>query len=127
MAILVFSLLTSHHASGEFAGLSGHHDLTVNRIQQEKVQVSGSVMDKQGIGIPGANVVEKGTDKGTTTNANGDYTIMVEGPALEIQDDIKVITLPDEGKIRILGADEIRSVAVYDLLGRTVVKKAIFR
>jgi TonB-linked SusC/RagA family outer membrane protein len=40
-------------------------------------QVSGVVADESGATIPGVNVIEKGTANGTTTDAEGKYTIVV--------------------------------------------------
>jgi TonB-linked SusC/RagA family outer membrane protein len=39
--------------------------------------VKGTVADEAGSGMPGVNVVEKGTSNGTTTDANGLYNISV--------------------------------------------------
>ncbi|KAA0988735.1 SusC/RagA family TonB-linked outer membrane protein [Dyadobacter aurulentus] len=43
------------------------------------VTVTGKVTDEKGVGLPGVNVIEKGTSNGTTTNPDGDYTITVAG------------------------------------------------
>lgn len=42
-----------------------------------QTSVSGSVKDSNGVGIPGANVIEKGTTNGTTTDFDGNYSITV--------------------------------------------------
>jgi TonB-dependent starch-binding outer membrane protein SusC len=39
--------------------------------------VSGKVLDDQGSAVPGVNVIEKGTTNGTTTDADGKYTMSV--------------------------------------------------
>ncbi|MGW1454977.1 SusC/RagA family TonB-linked outer membrane protein [Salegentibacter agarivorans] len=44
---------------------------------QEKV-VTGTVIDEDGLPLPGVNVIEKGTNNGTQTNFDGDYTISAE-------------------------------------------------
>ncbi|WP_445958127.1 TonB-dependent receptor [Yeosuana sp.] len=43
--------------------------------------VSGSVKDSNGIGIPGVNVIEKGTSNGTSTDIDGKYSISVANNA----------------------------------------------
>lgn len=43
-------------------------------LAQER-QVSGSIKDANGAGLPGVSIVVKGTTTGTTTNAEGRYTI----------------------------------------------------
>ncbi len=40
--------------------------------------VTGKVTDQNGIGVPGVNVIEKGTTNGTTTDFDGNYTIAVD-------------------------------------------------
>lgn len=42
-----------------------------------QVQVSGKVVDETGTGMPGVNIIEKGTTNGATTDANGSYNILV--------------------------------------------------
>lgn len=39
--------------------------------------VNGSVVDKTGVGIPGANVIVKGTTKGAVTDFDGKFKISV--------------------------------------------------
>lgn len=39
--------------------------------------VTGNVTDADGVGIPGATVIEKGTANGTVTNVDGNYTLNV--------------------------------------------------
>jgi TonB-dependent starch-binding outer membrane protein SusC len=46
----------------------------------QQVTVSGKVTDKSnGQGLPGVNVIVKGTSLGTTTDGEGDYTLTVAG------------------------------------------------
>ncbi|MGF7216017.1 TonB-linked SusC/RagA family outer membrane protein [Spirosoma lacussanchae] len=42
--------------------------------------VNGQVTGPDGIALPGVNVVVKGTQQGTTTNADGRYSLSVPGP-----------------------------------------------
>ncbi len=44
---------------------------------EEERQITGKVTDKEGKALPGATVLIKGTLKGITTDAEGNYTIMV--------------------------------------------------
>lgn len=45
--------------------------------QQTKRKITGTIKDKDGNPIIGANVVEKGTTNGTITSLDGDYTLSV--------------------------------------------------
>jgi TonB-linked SusC/RagA family outer membrane protein len=49
--------------------------LTVSAMAQ--VTVTGRVTGEDGLGIPGASVLEKGTTNGTVTNLDGDYSLRV--------------------------------------------------
>ena len=42
--------------------------------------VSGEVKDEQGLPLPGATVVEKGTTNGTTSDFDGNYELQVSSP-----------------------------------------------
>jgi TonB-linked outer membrane protein, SusC/RagA family len=56
------------------------HSLTVN--QQAKKQITGTINDESGEPIIGANVVEKGTTNGVTTDADGKFSINVSDNAI---------------------------------------------
>ena len=47
--------------------------------QQKEILLRGSVKDKDGFPLPGATIQVKGTSQGTTTDADGEYYIMVKG------------------------------------------------
>lgn len=52
--------------------------MTMGAIAQQRV-VTGKVTDASGVGIPGVNLVIKGTSNGTATDATGSYSIQVPG------------------------------------------------
>jgi TonB-linked SusC/RagA family outer membrane protein len=43
--------------------------------------IKGKVTDEAGSGMPGVNILVKGTTTGTTTDSNGDYTISIDNPS----------------------------------------------
>ena len=45
---------------------------------QQNRQVTGRVKDASGVPLVGVTILEKGTQRGTTTNAKGEYTIRVK-------------------------------------------------
>ena len=51
-------------------------------VQQQKKQVSGKVVDKDGEAIIGANIVEKGTTNGTVTDVDGRFSLSVGNDAV---------------------------------------------
>src|SRR6478735_9122917 len=66
--VLLFALLS----------LSGFAQTT----NGDKVIITGKVIDNTGMGLPGANVVEKGTKSSTTTDMDGNYKISVNKGAV---------------------------------------------
>ncbi|HSO88926.1 MAG TPA: SusC/RagA family TonB-linked outer membrane protein, partial [Draconibacterium sp.] len=42
---------------------------------QEKISITGKVIDNTGFGLPGVSILEKGTMNGTVTDVNGNYTL----------------------------------------------------
>ncbi len=50
-----------------------------------QVKVSGTVTDPEGISIPGVSVVQKGTTNGTTTDADGKYSLSVSSANADLQ------------------------------------------
>lgn len=66
--VLLFALLS----------LSGFAQTTTGG----KIIVTGKVIDNTGMGLPGANVVEKGTKNGTITDTEGNYKISVNKGAV---------------------------------------------
>ncbi|WP_303451383.1 TonB-dependent receptor [Wenyingzhuangia sp. 2_MG-2023] len=45
-----------------------------NKVQQAKITAKGVITDKNGDPLPGASVVEKGTNKGVVSDFDGNYT-----------------------------------------------------
>lgn len=44
---------------------------------QNTIEITGTVTDEQGLGLPGVNIIEKGTMNGVVTMPNGEYSIEV--------------------------------------------------
>lgn len=66
--------LTPHSVN---AGLVGY---VAETQQQQSISVSGTVKDDSGFGLPGVNVIEKGTTNGTVTDVDGNFTLTVSSP-----------------------------------------------
>ena len=52
-------------------------NIQANNINSEDIKVSGVVQDQTGVELPGVSISVKGMDKGTITNASGEFSIMV--------------------------------------------------
>jgi TonB-dependent starch-binding outer membrane protein SusC len=70
------------------------------------VTVSGKVSDDKGGGLAGVTVVEKGTQNGTSTDANGDYRITVAGSSSVLSFSFIGFTSKDE----VVGNREVISI-----------------
>ena len=46
-------------------------------VSLQSLTISGKVSDESGVGMPGVNVIVKGTSNGTTTNVDGDFTLNI--------------------------------------------------
>jgi TonB-linked SusC/RagA family outer membrane protein len=55
-----------------------HTGSVQHQIQQEEITITGIVKDENGIELPGSSVIEKGTNNGTATDAEGSYKITVK-------------------------------------------------
>jgi TonB-linked SusC/RagA family outer membrane protein len=55
-------------------------ETTIN-IASVQSTVTGTVVDSEGVPLPGANVIEKGTTNGTQTDFDGNFTLEVEDGA----------------------------------------------
>ena len=61
-----------------FGNDSYHTKAVPQQVPQDQITITGTVKDENGIGIPGANVIEKGTSHGTVTNVEGSYIVTVK-------------------------------------------------
>lgn len=53
-------------------------------LKAQTFSIKGQVKDKQGVTIPGAAVLQKGTQKGTSTNLDGEFSLSLSGNNIEI-------------------------------------------
>lgn len=56
--------------------------LTATLLSAQSITITGKITADDGSVLPGVNVVEKGTEKGTTSNGEGIYTITVNPDAV---------------------------------------------
>ena len=72
----------SKEAFIEFKRINNTISVTSREIRkarpvQPAIPVSGTITDEGGVALPGVNVVEKGTTNGTSTDANGNFSLQV--------------------------------------------------
>ena len=49
----------------------------MDALEIQKTTITGNITDADGMPLPGANVIEKGTTNGTQTDFDGNYSITV--------------------------------------------------
>ncbi|HLL95748.1 MAG TPA: SusC/RagA family TonB-linked outer membrane protein [Spirosoma sp.] len=67
-------------ASGATTGLPNESAAATAGASQAR-RLTGQITDETDKGLPGANVIEKGTNNGTTTDANGNFVLNVSDAA----------------------------------------------
>ncbi|SHE35710.1 TonB-linked outer membrane protein, SusC/RagA family [Arenibacter palladensis] len=81
--VLLLFLSSALHANDPLLSNTIGNDLDVIKISNAistslpQSTITGTVVDENGIGLPGASVVEKGTTNGTQTDFDGNFTINV--------------------------------------------------
>ncbi|HMQ01248.1 MAG TPA: carboxypeptidase-like regulatory domain-containing protein, partial [Cyclobacteriaceae bacterium] len=91
--------------------------------------VTGKVSDESGLGLPGVSVQIKNTNQGTTTNADGNYTLNVPADATLVFSFVGYKT----AEINVSGRNAIDLVLIEDLttlsevvvIGYGVQKKSV--
>lgn len=62
-----------------------NRDMEVTEVAQQSVTITGTVIDNIGDPVIGANVVEKGTTNGTSTDIDGKYRLTVKNAQAVVQ------------------------------------------
>lgn len=71
-------LLNKSLSPGNFVlDVKDNNIIIKEKTASERIPISGKVTDVKGLPIPGVNIIEKGTNKGNSTNFNGDFKLSV--------------------------------------------------
>ena len=73
-------VLQARPINSSFSALANRADKTPTFLFQS-VTVTGKVTDESGAGMPGVNVIVKGTSSGTTTDSEGGYALSLDNQA----------------------------------------------
>ena len=94
----------------------------------QQIAVKGKVVDSQGIGIPGVNILEKGTTKGAFSDSDGKFTITVDKNAVLVFSFLgyKKEEIPVEGKssINVSMTESVKSLDEIIVIGYGTQKKS---
>jgi TonB-linked SusC/RagA family outer membrane protein len=76
------------------------------RQQSQQRQITGSITNENGVSLPGASIVIKGKNKGTSANLNGDYNIIASSEDVLVFSSLgyikKEITVGVQNKINVV-------------------------
>jgi len=101
---------------------------TQNALAQQRVTVSGQVLDENGLPMIGAGVVEKGTTNGTATDTDGRYSVSVpQGSTIvfsSIGYETKEVTAAGSGTVNISLAPDAQMIEETVVVGYGVQKKS---
>ncbi|MEX2234405.1 MAG: carboxypeptidase-like regulatory domain-containing protein [Cyclobacteriaceae bacterium] len=75
MQIALISLVVTPITIGSSYALAAVKSSSLTAFQG--IQVSGTITDDQGVPIPGANIIEKGTTNGVASDSDGKYSLLV--------------------------------------------------
>lgn len=97
-------------------------------LENKISKVTGKVIDAKGSAIPGVNIRVKGTNKGTTTDAEGKYSIEVAEPTnvliyTSIGYTVKEITVGNLRTIDVTLTEEVKSLDEQVIIGYGSVNK----
>ncbi|WP_321372533.1 TonB-dependent receptor [uncultured Draconibacterium sp.] len=95
---------------------------------QDRIAISGSVVDANGITLPGVSVLEKGTTNGVVTDIDGNYTLSVKQGATVVFSYIgflsQEINPQQDGTINIQLQEDVVGLEEVVVVGYGSMKKA---
>jgi TonB-linked SusC/RagA family outer membrane protein len=97
--------------------------------QQQTITITGTVTDEAGEAVIGANVHERGTTNGTSTNAQGQYSLTVKNPQSTILVSYigyisKEIVIGEKREINIILQEDLKTIDEIVVIGYGTQKKA---
>ncbi len=95
---------------------------------QPLADINGRVTDKNGQGIPGVSVIIKGTNRGTTTNASGEYSINASNTNTLVFSFVGYISqevaVASRSRINVTLVDDVKALSEVVVVGYGTQKRA---
>lgn len=109
-------------------GLAIFFSMTLRMVSAQNVVVSGTITAADsGEGLPGANIIEKGTDNGTISDLNGKFSITVNADATLVISSIGYLTeeisVDNRSVIDVALVQNIQALEEVVVVGYGAVKK----
>jgi TonB-linked SusC/RagA family outer membrane protein len=75
--LILLLFVTSVYANSSTYVSKIYDDFESNLLVKQQITLSGKIIDENGVPLPGANVIEKGTTNGVVTDLDGNFSISV--------------------------------------------------
>jgi TonB-linked SusC/RagA family outer membrane protein len=100
----------------------------VEKLQVADLTVKGTVTDEKGEKLPGVNITIKGSNKGTSTNSNGDFTLNVSSEKAVlvfsfVGYESKEIQLNNKTNINVVLKTDVKALEEVVVVGYGTAKK----
>ena len=119
---------TDYAMEGTHIILTKHDEAGASVAQQSARTISGTVTDKNGDAIIGANVVEKGSNNGATTDADGKFVLSVSSGAVLDVSYIgylsQEVTVGNQNSLQVTLLDDTKTINEVVVIGYGTVKKS---
>lgn len=90
--------------------------------------ITGKVIDKSGQGIPGVSVIIKGSNRGTTTSASGEYSLNAPNDAVLVFSFVgyvsQEVAVASRSRINITLLDDVKALSEVVVVGYGTQKRA---
>ncbi|WP_445738387.1 SusC/RagA family TonB-linked outer membrane protein [Mariniflexile sp.] len=75
--LILLLFVTSVYANSSTYVSKIYDDFESNLLVKQQIKLNGKIIDENGVPLPGANVIEKGTTNGVVTDLDGNFSISV--------------------------------------------------
>ncbi len=102
---------------------------STNETLKTQSSISGTVTDESGVPLPGANIQEKGTTNGVTTDFDGNFSITLDNEEATliisfIGFKTKEVVVGDQASIKVILAEDSASLDEVVVVGYGTIKKS---
>jgi len=124
---VLFLLFCTMQMHAEVSPASLTYKVAPEAVSQQQVKIKGKVVDINNEPIIGANVIEKGTTNGTTTDIDGNFSLSIKLSGTLNVSYIgyltKEITIQNESEIRIVLEEDTKTLEEVVVVGYGTQKK----
>ncbi len=102
--------------------------LSLSAFGQQEINISGKIIDETGAALPGVSILVKGTNRGTVTDINGDYSLMANSDETLLVSFIgfttEEIKVGNQTQINITLMEDVQQLSEVVVIGYGTQKKS---